>query len=1093
MDAISKEPIHFSTRAQPQPRDQRGNERENEQEEEYDLPESFTRELNFVKKLQGQTITGDGNDDNDDDDDDDRALSVVYFEEWFSGQNFAAIVMNYCDGGTLAQEIDAKSNFEHERGVSQHATAATATATVPPYYSERRVAWYALQLSEALAYAHERGVYHHDVKSSNILIDWTAGGKLLLADFGSAIEKGEESFGFSELYASPELQAAFAESRAEVGTGTGAAAVGDADAKGDADAAVLVDGDKVDSFGLGCILLELLCCKRLVDLSDERTLAEIIVSEQGGVEDALDRLECCLKLPWLCPANQTKNSTNESAGTGADDAPEEDQKIPSSADAGETIGYSFQLKSLLKTLLEPNPNNRWSAIELQNPLRNDASSPLLANFLVASHPPVAGEPVTIDNVQLGLFVQRGPDHSENATPIDTKRNAPFDVQYKASPRDEHVGGSLQSISAMSEFSHFSFEELRLHHYAQMSHKKSERSLISAEDIGVVVKLDPDGLYAEVVFPSSSSASSNITRSTYRIGAARKFELQVSPPLPDYFVDPTCTKKIHTGLISATTLTRLMNKAKVEDLIVGENLADKCLLAAIDVSWDIAIVVPKEKMCGPTSEQLSFRAPSNTFSLVGPRKVQSQPSHWVPNGGILVEEENLSQRDAVTELFYSDRGGMDIQKYEIISIKRVQSIELWKSYSEVRSDIAASNWGVCNEQRLFLGTAGRDPKELLEDPPTLFYPFFHSDGVTFTNIPSQAHRKCFHRKGSNLHNHKEIILSRVTLGRIKFTGSTLYSSLSSHSIRKLSGGSFSISNTVQAYPEYIISYKQLYTPSTRGSRNPPGHSFGTINFSSHSSAASEFSFSGVNGSRTASFNFNYSTPPAPTGGMPYPSTTQPTTSSLLTPTTQTAPHEIPGMSYPSTPQPAAFSFGHYPSTSQTTATSNFGSIQSPIPDPTRGISFLSTSQPTATSVFGSTAQTSVPMPMPNHFSSRNSPRPQRSTSSQQNKVHAASNSARASSSERVVNVRGHGAPNDVATHRKVSSAEANNGGKLKSSTKQCVVCLERDVRRICLPCGHPCLCEVCSTDQGLRKLRRKCPECRGTIKQVVTIFARVVDD
>jgi len=461
------------------------------------------------------------------------------------------------------------------------------------------------------------------------------------------------------------------------------------------------------------------------------------------------------------------------------------------------------------------------------------------------------------------------------------------------------------------------------------------------------------------------------------------------------------------------------------------------------------VVPTEKMCAPTSEQLSFRAPSNMVSSVGPRKAQSQPSHWVPNGGILVKEENLSQRDSVTELFYSDRGGMDIQKYDIISIKRVQSIELWKSYTEVRSGIAASNWGVCNEQRLFLGTAGRDPtKLLLEDPTTLFYSSFHSDGVTFTSIPSHAHRKCFHRKGPNLQNHQEIVLSRVTLGRIKDTISTQDSSIFSHSIRTLPGGSFSISNTSQAYPEYIISYKKLHTPPTRSSRN-------------HSSAASGFSFSGVNRSRT----------------------------------------------------------------SQPTATSIFGSASRNHSSAASGFSFSGvngsrTSQPTATFTFGSTTQTSVPMPA-NHFSSRNSrsprsyrfassqqnevhtasnsasrnsrsPHPYRFASSQQNKVHTTSNSARVSSSKRVVNVKGQ----DGASHQKVSpsaSAEANNGGKHKSSTKQCVVCLERDVRRICLPCGHPCLCEVCSTEQGLRKLRQKCPECRGIIKQVVTIFARVVDD
>jgi serine/threonine protein kinase len=60
-----------------------------------------------------------------------------------------------------------------------------------------------LQLCDALAFAHSRGVAHHDVKAANILIDASAGGKLLLADFGSALKPGEETVGFTKSYASP--------------------------------------------------------------------------------------------------------------------------------------------------------------------------------------------------------------------------------------------------------------------------------------------------------------------------------------------------------------------------------------------------------------------------------------------------------------------------------------------------------------------------------------------------------------------------------------------------------------------------------------------------------------------------------------------------------------------------------------------------------------------------------------------------------------------------------------------------------------------------------------------------------------------------
>ena len=41
------------------------------------------------------------------------------------------------------------------------------------------------------------------MKSANILIDASAGGKLLLADFGTALKPGEETVGFTKSYASP--------------------------------------------------------------------------------------------------------------------------------------------------------------------------------------------------------------------------------------------------------------------------------------------------------------------------------------------------------------------------------------------------------------------------------------------------------------------------------------------------------------------------------------------------------------------------------------------------------------------------------------------------------------------------------------------------------------------------------------------------------------------------------------------------------------------------------------------------------------------------------------------------------------------------
>ena len=97
-----------------------------------------------------------------------------------------------------------------------------------------------MYLCDALAFAHEKGVSHHDVKAANILIDASAGGKLLLADFGTALKPGEEAVGFTKSYASPELLASY-----------------------ELDDFADLRPDKIDSFALGAVIYKLLGCKKL--------------------------------------------------------------------------------------------------------------------------------------------------------------------------------------------------------------------------------------------------------------------------------------------------------------------------------------------------------------------------------------------------------------------------------------------------------------------------------------------------------------------------------------------------------------------------------------------------------------------------------------------------------------------------------------------------------------------------------------------------------------------------------------------------------------------------------------------------------------
>lgn len=88
-------------------------------DEEY---KTFIREVEAVVKLNTDSDNQRSHDD--------RALSIIYFEDWLISHTFVSICMEYADGGTLAQEIKRR-----------------AVCNPLELYSERRIAWYALQVS----------------------------------------------------------------------------------------------------------------------------------------------------------------------------------------------------------------------------------------------------------------------------------------------------------------------------------------------------------------------------------------------------------------------------------------------------------------------------------------------------------------------------------------------------------------------------------------------------------------------------------------------------------------------------------------------------------------------------------------------------------------------------------------------------------------------------------------------------------------------------------------------------------------------------------------------------------------------------------
>ena len=86
------------------------------------------------------------------------------------------------------------------------------------------------------------------------------------------------------------------------------------------------------------------------------------------------------------------------------------------------------------------------------------------------------------------------------------------------------------------------------------------------------------------------------------------------------------------------------------------------------------------------------------------------------------------------------------------------------------------------------------------------------------------------------------------------------------------------------------------------------------------------------------------------------------------------------------------------------------------------------------------------------------------------------------------------PRSQATASRVQTAPQAQTNDSPSKFKECVVCLERRVSHVLVPCGHPCLCEVCATPQGLNKLRSKrCPECRVEFREAIRFYGTVVED
>ncbi len=749
---------------------------------------------------------------------------IIYFRKWFYVQT-TTTTKNISHNQKLFHNLSKVCIIEmmYANGGTLHSLIQSHYKTQKPF-TQRKILWYTLQLCNVLSYSHQRGIAHNDIKSENILIDWSSGGKLLLTDFGTCVKPGEDIVGFSRRYASPELLRAYygkddrvyddngsssrlnnnakdlenADSK-EVDSSENAKAnenTNNTDEDGKSDYYSNIRPDKCDAFGLGCILFELLSHQALNDIEltlddndnahDTNTTSDdnnVTLGEYIQKYNDLPKMKC----EWLPPDYQPNesywngaavcefveldnivnngddNSTTAKASSSTithpttndnnDNVSNEKNEID---DRQTSYRYSYAIYEILTCLLHPNPEERWTPSQLIEPFYKDANTPLCLPYTVAAEPRIPGEVVTIDNVQLGMFVQRGPHWEEGEEGGDT---------------------------------------------------------IIDGTIGVIVELDEDGgLYCNAIFPSSIPEIC-----TFRIGAENKFELQFGPtslPVPDAAgkvianpLDPAC-KMRYNGLFcpvgdsEQTTDNEYTRNYSIGDKIHGDN-----------IHWNFKIVCFYDKRPSTTyfvvptirvdiETKHTYIEEEPPFQCVGPRLPLSIPLSW-DNDDHICSLHEVNDRKEKSQIFQFLRGS--IKHEDIVSIQRIQAKNLWHEYTKKRERVSFQNWGVANEQRLFY-------KHILDDPESIISTFH--DNLQVSYQLTNDFRNTQTSQSQRLGNHKLLIVKAV-LGREM---NQKASSSSSDAMNRqylyhsdVSNRAVEVRDIQQMYPEYIIAYKQLTVP------------------------------------------------------------------------------------------------------------------------------------------------------------------------------------------------------------------------------------------------------------------------------------------
>lgn len=605
-----------------------------------------------------------------------REKSIVHIQEWFVLENLlhAFIVTRYIVGDTLAALIEANITF-----------------------SERRIAWYVLQLCETLIYIHERGIAHYNLNPKGILVDSNNGGKLLLSDFGSSTPKGHDVVDCEISHAPPELLATQRSDDPIEGMQK-------------------LDMSAVGSFSIGCVALEL--------------VAAVPISRMKGLHGR------CIG-DYL---NQPKSSLPE--------------LVPQMNE--DSIFSTLLREYLISELLRPDPKERANVTFIPQALRVDPKSPLLAPVLKATYPARYREHVTVDNVALGLFVQRGPN-------------------WKQNDNQDNGEGS----------------------------------------IGVVTSLDPDALYTTVTWSNRQSGTYRIgakNQAEIVVGPP------IMNGKPDGLLMTESASKYEVGQPYNPTQRHAhgVNNNFVVVKITKLSEDDKGLIFVAPTSPWPNSPTTIEKI--PIRSRWTYNKKVVPHRPESAPSYWSQPNHavWNPNGSWLPKVIDQQEQDFVIAMAFA----LVQDGYKILSVQRVQSPSLWDAYARRREEIALENWGCPNEQRLFHGTSSVQPDTIINDPigfdPRFCDQGAFGRGSYFAVNPMYSDAYRYSPPHSMIY---QMFVARVALGRVQNLAGTRHASdirrpeKGCHSVRGTSMNRKRQKSEIyilyetdtQAYPEYLITY------------------------------------------------------------------------------------------------------------------------------------------------------------------------------------------------------------------------------------------------------------------------------------------------